>query len=151
MSITVQHRPLRSYAAHTYGIIIIIKHLGSNIAQQRIQYPILLFCTFFPSVFIYLFFSLSFWFFLVIVVVAVAVDPKQLTWIDGSGNVQTKGIKNEKVPLPDGKRFTAKSTLKMKPLKKHNNMTFTCQAKNAANKNAKTAEIKLEVSFCLSI
>lgn len=58
----------------------------------------------------------------------------------------TTGFKNSKESLSDGKRFTAKSILKIKPQKEHHNKTFTCQAKNLAEKTAKTAQVKFEVN-----
>lgn len=75
----------------------------------------------------------------------------QLTWMDGSGNKISSGVKNTKETLPDGKRVTAKSVLKLKPLKHHHNTTVSCQAKNTSDKSVKTAQIKIEVNTLNSI
>lgn len=74
----------------------------------------------------------------------------QLTWIDGSGATITSGIKNAKEQLDDGKRFTAKSTLKLKAQREHHNTTITCQAKSMPDKTIKTAEVKIEVNWMRS-
>lgn len=66
--------------------------------------------------------------------------------MDGSGNKISSGVKNTKEILPDGKRVTAKSVLKLKPLKHHHNTTLSCQAKNTSDKSVKTAQIKIEVN-----
>lgn len=74
----------------------------------------------------------------------------QLTWIDGSGTTVTSGIKNVKEPLDDGKRLTAKSTLKLRAQREHHNTTITCQAKSMPDKTVKTAEVKIEVNWMRS-
>lgn len=71
----------------------------------------------------------------------------QITWIDGHGNVLTDGIELITEPLPDGKRVTAKSILKLTPKKEHHNLTFTCQAQNQADRTYKSARLRLEVKF----
>ena len=48
--------------------------------------------------------------------------------------------------LSDGRRFTAKSILKLTPRKDHHNTTFTCQAQNTAERTHRSAKLKLEVS-----
>lgn len=73
---------------------------------------------------------------------------KQITWIDGLGNVLTTGIDYMKEPLPDSRRITAKSILKLTPKKEHHNTTFTCQAQNTADRTYRSAKLHLEVSVC---
>lgn len=70
---------------------------------------------------------------------------KQLTWLDGSGNEITEGVEKTEELLSDGKRVTAKSTLRIQAQSAHHNTTFTCRAKSAAEKASKSAEIKIEV------
>ncbi|CAH0546593.1 unnamed protein product [Brassicogethes aeneus] len=71
----------------------------------------------------------------------------EITWIDGLGNVLTEGIEYISEKLPDGRRFTAKSILKLTPRKLHHNTTFTCQAQNRAERTHRTAKLKLEVKY----
>lgn len=71
---------------------------------------------------------------------------KQITWIDGLGNVLTTGIDYMKESLPDSRRITAKSILKLTPKKEHHNTTFTCQAQNTADRTYRSAKLHLEVS-----
>uniref|UniRef100_A0A1B0CQR5 Protein rp20-signalp detected n=1 Tax=Lutzomyia longipalpis TaxID=7200 RepID=A0A1B0CQR5_LUTLO len=71
----------------------------------------------------------------------------EITWIDGLGNVLTTGIDYMKEPLPDSRRFTAKSVLKLTPKKEHHNTTFTCQAQNTADRTYRAAKLKLEVKY----
>lgn len=71
----------------------------------------------------------------------------QLTWLDGSGNTISSGVKKTKETLPDGKRVTAKSVLRLKPQRHHHNTTLTCQAKNTSDKSVKMAYIKIEVNL----
>lgn len=68
-----------------------------------------------------------------------------MTWFDGNDDEITKGVEKTEELLSDGKRFTVKSTLKMKAKIEHHNMTFTCQALSDADNVAKEAEIKIEV------
>lgn len=69
----------------------------------------------------------------------------QITWIDGLGNVLSKGIEYVKEPLSDSRRITAKSILKLVPKKEHHNTTFTCQAQNTADRTYRAAKILIEV------
>lgn len=71
----------------------------------------------------------------------------EITWIDGLGNVLTDGIEYIVEELSDGKRFTAKSILKLTPRKDHHNTTFTCQAQNTAERTHRSAKLKLEVKY----
>ncbi|XP_052562384.1 irregular chiasm C-roughest protein-like isoform X1 [Culex pipiens pallens] len=71
----------------------------------------------------------------------------EITWIDGLGNVLTDGIEYMKEALPDARRFTAKSILKLIPKKEHHNTTFTCQAQNTADRTYRSVKLKLEVKY----
>ncbi|XP_030386564.1 irregular chiasm C-roughest protein [Scaptodrosophila lebanonensis] len=71
----------------------------------------------------------------------------EITWIDGLGNVLTKGIEYVKEPLADSRRVTAKSILKLVPKKEHHNTTFTCQAQNTADRTYRSAKLLLEVKY----
>ncbi|KAG8331115.1 irregular chiasm C-roughest protein isoform X4 [Homalodisca vitripennis] len=71
----------------------------------------------------------------------------EITWIDGLGNVLTDAIEYIVEALPDGRRFTAKSILKLTPKKEHHNTTFTCQAQNTADRTYRSARLRLEVKY----
>lgn len=71
----------------------------------------------------------------------------QITWIDGLGNVLTQGIDYMKEQLPESRRYTAKSVLKLTPKKEHHNTTFTCQAQNTADRTYRSARLRLEVKY----
>nr|CAH7764369.1 unnamed protein product [Callosobruchus chinensis] len=71
----------------------------------------------------------------------------EITWIDGLGNVLTDGIEYIVEKLSDGRRYTAKSILKLTPRKVHHNTTFTCQAQNTAERTHRSAKLKLEVKY----
>lgn len=59
----------------------------------------------------------------------------------------TDGIEYIVEALPDGRRFTAKSILKLTPKKEHHNTTFTCQAQNTADRTYRSAKLRLEVKY----
>ncbi|XP_017054972.1 irregular chiasm C-roughest protein [Drosophila ficusphila] len=71
----------------------------------------------------------------------------EITWIDGLGNVLSKGIEYVKEPLADSRRVTARSILKLAPKKEHHNTTFTCQAQNTADRTYRSAKLLLEVKY----
>ncbi|XP_045462512.1 irregular chiasm C-roughest protein-like isoform X1 [Harmonia axyridis] len=71
----------------------------------------------------------------------------EITWIDGMGNVLTEGIEYIVEELSDGRRYTAKSILKLTPRKDHHNTSFTCQAQNTAERTHRSAKLKLEVKY----
>ncbi|XP_059484778.1 irregular chiasm C-roughest protein-like [Neocloeon triangulifer] len=71
----------------------------------------------------------------------------EITWLDGQGNVITSGIETVTEPLPDGKRVTAKSILKLIPKKEHHGQNLTCQAQNTADRNHRSARLRLDVKF----
>ncbi|XP_017054844.1 LOW QUALITY PROTEIN: irregular chiasm C-roughest protein [Drosophila ficusphila] len=71
----------------------------------------------------------------------------EITWIDGLGNVLTDNIEYTVIPLPDLRRFTAKSVLRLTPKKEHHNTNFTCQAQNTADRTYRSAKIRVEVKY----
>lgn len=58
----------------------------------------------------------------------------------------TDNIEYSIIPLPDQRRFTAKSLLRLTPKKEHHNTNFTCQAQNTADRTYRSAKIRVEVS-----
>ncbi|KAH8387389.1 hypothetical protein KR093_006873 [Drosophila rubida] len=71
----------------------------------------------------------------------------EITWIDGLGNVLTDNIEYTVIPLPDLRRYTAKSLLRLTPKKEHHNTSFTCQAQNTADRTYRSAKIRVEVKY----
>lgn len=72
----------------------------------------------------------------------------EITWIDGSGNVITRGIEYVKEPYDqESRRFTAKSILKFTPKRKYHNTEITCQAQNTADRTYRSAKLTLEVKY----
>ncbi|XP_073987777.1 irregular chiasm C-roughest protein-like isoform X2 [Rhodnius prolixus] len=71
----------------------------------------------------------------------------EITWIDGFGNVINDNIEYLAESLPDGRRFNARSILKLTPKKEHHNTTFTCQAQNQAERTYRSAKLTLEVKY----
>eukprot|EP00099_Drosophila_melanogaster_P010527 NP_001284835.1 roughest, isoform B [Drosophila melanogaster] len=71
----------------------------------------------------------------------------EITWIDGLGNVLTDNIEYTVIPLPDQRRFTAKSVLRLTPKKEHHNTNFSCQAQNTADRTYRSAKIRVEVKY----
>ncbi|KAH8238537.1 hypothetical protein KR032_008933 [Drosophila birchii] len=71
----------------------------------------------------------------------------EITWIDGLGNVLTDNIEYSVIPLPDLRRYTAKSVLRLTPKKEHHNTNFTCQAQNTADRTYRSARIRVEVKY----
>lgn len=59
----------------------------------------------------------------------------------------TDGTDYMKEPIGDARRYTAKSILKIMPKKEHHNTTFTCQAQNTADRNYRSAKLRLEVKY----
>lgn len=57
----------------------------------------------------------------------------------------TEGLESIVDALPDKRRYTSKSILKLTPKKDHHNTTFTCQAQNTAERTHRSAKLKLEV------
>jgi hypothetical protein len=70
----------------------------------------------------------------------------QITWLDGNGTVITEGITKETEEVENTKRVTAISTLKFNAKKTHHNTTLTCQAQNPADRQPKSAAIRLLVT-----
>lgn len=73
--------------------------------------------------------------------------PAEITWIDGLGNVISKGIEYMHQQTDNSKLFEARSILKFTPKKEHHNTTFSCQAQNTADRTYKSARLRLEVKF----
>ncbi|XP_037938623.1 irregular chiasm C-roughest protein [Teleopsis dalmanni] len=71
----------------------------------------------------------------------------EITWIDGFGNVLTENVEYTVSQLPDQRRFTAKSTLRLSPKKEHHNTYFTCQAQNTADRTYRSVKIRVEVMY----
>ncbi|XP_015186955.1 PREDICTED: irregular chiasm C-roughest protein-like isoform X2 [Polistes dominula] len=85
---------------------------------------------------------------LVIECVSVAgKPPAEITWIDGRGNVQHRGIETTKELFDGGPLYTVKSILKVMPRKEHDNTTFTCQSQNAADRTPQSAKLRVEVRY----
>lgn len=63
------------------------------------------------------------------------------------GNVLRNGIEHMKNLMPDNKRYEARSILKLIPKREHHNTTITCQALNNADRQEKTAKLKLTVKY----
>ncbi|KAI4493872.1 hypothetical protein M0804_002048 [Polistes exclamans] len=71
----------------------------------------------------------------------------QITWIDGRGNVQHRGVETTKELFDGGPLYTVKSILKVMPRKEHDNTTFTCQSQNAADRTPQSAKLRVEVRY----
>ncbi|CAB0007579.1 unnamed protein product [Nesidiocoris tenuis] len=71
----------------------------------------------------------------------------EITWLDGHGSVLTDNIEYLTEVMPDGRRYNAKSILKLTPRREHHNTTFSCQAQNQAERAHRTARLRLEVKY----
>ncbi|XP_068624517.1 irregular chiasm C-roughest protein-like [Battus philenor] len=71
----------------------------------------------------------------------------EITWVDHDGGVLTQGVTYTVEQMPDGRRFTARSVLHLRPRRGHHNQTFTCQAQNTADRAYKAANIRLQVQY----
>ncbi|KAG8232943.1 hypothetical protein J437_LFUL013108 [Ladona fulva] len=71
----------------------------------------------------------------------------EITWIDGIGNVLKDGVEYMTELLPDKKRLTAKSILRLTPRREHHRQVFTCQAHNAADRTYRSARVRLLVNY----
>ncbi|CAG4974956.1 unnamed protein product [Colias eurytheme] len=71
----------------------------------------------------------------------------EITWVDNEGNVLTQGVTYTVEEMSDGRRYTARSILRLRPRKQHHNQTFVCQAQNTADRAYKAATIKLRVQY----
>ncbi|XP_046400034.1 kin of IRRE-like protein 1 isoform X2 [Ischnura elegans] len=71
----------------------------------------------------------------------------EITWIDGTGNVLKDGVEYMTELLPDKKRVTAKSILRLTPRREHHRQVFTCQAQNAADRTYRSAKVMLLVKY----
>ncbi|XP_028040413.1 irregular chiasm C-roughest protein-like [Bombyx mandarina] len=73
--------------------------------------------------------------------------PAEITWVDNDGGVLTQGVTYTVEPMGDGRRFTARSTLRIRPRRQHHNQTFTCQAQNTADRAYRSVNVKLQVQY----
>ncbi|XP_050679568.1 irregular chiasm C-roughest protein-like [Leptidea sinapis] len=71
----------------------------------------------------------------------------EITWVDNEGGVLSQGVTYTVEEMSDGRRFTARSTLRLRPRRSHHNQTFTCQAQNTADRAYKSAVVRLKVQF----
>ncbi|KAL0810397.1 hypothetical protein ABMA28_010542 [Loxostege sticticalis] len=71
----------------------------------------------------------------------------EITWVDHDGGVLTQGVTYTAEPLADGRRYTARSILHLRPRRHHHNQTFTCQAQNTADRTYRSTAIKLKVQY----
>ncbi|XP_071449703.1 irregular chiasm C-roughest protein [Hetaerina americana] len=71
----------------------------------------------------------------------------EITWIDGHGNVLKDGVEYMTELLPDKKRVTAKSILRLTPRREHHQQIFICQAQNAADRTYRSAKVRLLVKY----
>ncbi|XP_026743411.1 irregular chiasm C-roughest protein-like isoform X1 [Trichoplusia ni] len=71
----------------------------------------------------------------------------EITWVDNDGGVLTQGVNYTVSLMPDGRRFTARSVLRLRPRRHHHNQTLTCQAQNTADRAYRAATIKLQVQY----
>lgn len=80
---------------------------------------------------------------------ASAFSLLQITWLDGYGNV----LRGEyfSAEEPEGRRFTARSVLKLTPKKVHHNTTFVCQAQNQADRTYRSARLLLHVKYAPNV
>lgn len=70
----------------------------------------------------------------------------QITWIDGEGSVLNGRAKYSAVPMADGRRFVARSVLKLIPKRTQHNSSVVCQAQNTADRTFRSTSIKLQVN-----
>ncbi|GBP06471.1 Irregular chiasm C-roughest protein [Eumeta japonica] len=72
-------------------------------------------------------------------------SPRNLiTWVDGEGGVLSENVVYTVQPMLDGRRFTARSILRLRPRRHHDKQNLTCQAQNTADRAYRSATIKLE-------
>nr|XP_026483917.1 irregular chiasm C-roughest protein-like isoform X1 [Vanessa tameamea] len=71
----------------------------------------------------------------------------EITWVDSDGGVLSQGVTYSVEVMSDGRRFIARSTLRLRPRRHHHDQTYTCQAQNTADRAYKAASIKLKVQY----
>ncbi|XP_045540671.1 irregular chiasm C-roughest protein [Papilio machaon] len=71
----------------------------------------------------------------------------EITWVDAEGGVLTQGVTYTVEQMADGRRFTARSVLHLRPRRSYHNQSFTCQAQNTADRAYRAASIKLQVQY----
>ncbi|XP_048485778.1 irregular chiasm C-roughest protein-like isoform X2 [Plutella xylostella] len=71
----------------------------------------------------------------------------EITWVDGHQAVIRDGVETKVELMPDGQRFTTRSTLRLTPSMEHHNLTVTCQAQNTADRAYRMAFVHVEVKY----
>ncbi|XP_045457290.1 irregular chiasm C-roughest protein-like [Melitaea cinxia] len=71
----------------------------------------------------------------------------EITWVDNDGGVLNQGVTYTAELMTDGRRYIARSTLRLRPRRQHHDQTYTCQAQNTADRAYKAASIKLKVKY----
>ncbi|XP_022125300.2 irregular chiasm C-roughest protein-like [Pieris rapae] len=71
----------------------------------------------------------------------------EITWVDNEGGVLNQGVTYAVEEMSDGRRYTARSILRLRPRRQHHNQTFICQAQNTADRAYKATTIKIKVQF----
>ncbi|CAH0718484.1 unnamed protein product, partial [Brenthis ino] len=71
----------------------------------------------------------------------------EITWVDNDGGVLSQGVTYTVELMSDGRRYTARSALRLRPRRQNHDQTYTCQAQNTADRAYKAATIKLKVQY----
>ncbi|CAH2987446.1 unnamed protein product [Chilo suppressalis] len=71
----------------------------------------------------------------------------EITWVDSDGGVITQGVTYTAEPTADGRRYTARSILHLRPRRHHHNHSFTCQAQNTADRAYRSSTVKLQILY----
>ncbi|CAK1549214.1 unnamed protein product [Leptosia nina] len=71
----------------------------------------------------------------------------EITWVDSDGGVLSQGVTYAVEEMSDGRRYTARSVLRLRPRRQHHNQTFVCQAQNTADRAYKATTIKIKVQY----
>ncbi|CAH2243734.1 jg7760 [Pararge aegeria aegeria] len=68
----------------------------------------------------------------------------EITWVDNDGGVFSQGVTYTVEQMSDGRRFIARSQLRLRPRRHHHEQTYTCQAQNTADRAYRAATVKLK-------
>ncbi|XP_052742688.1 irregular chiasm C-roughest protein [Bicyclus anynana] len=71
----------------------------------------------------------------------------EITWVDNDGGVLSQGVTYTIEQMADGRRFIARSTLRIHPRRHHHDQTYTCQAQNTADRAYRAATVKLKIQY----
>ncbi|XP_069363228.1 irregular chiasm C-roughest protein-like isoform X2 [Maniola hyperantus] len=71
----------------------------------------------------------------------------EITWVDSDGGVLSQGVTYTAEQMSDGRRFIARSTLRLRPRRHHHDQTYTCQAQNTADRAYRSATVKLKIQY----